>query len=317
MEDNLIDTNNKNEDFMKKSEVASFFRQLTDNISNLFSLPESITAPKIESLQICYADCLIINEKNELLILQRSSLDDFQAGKWCLPGGKVDAGETFEQAAYRELFEETGLYGLELQELFQIENEKAIIHVFGANCNTFKNIILDNEEHIQHTYVKFCDIDNYDFMLDVKQNLKDWLDLPDGNINEFDLDKFKSIEKSYNIIKESFNKGDISLELFLEHKIKFQTIEDFYKAKKIDFKDDKQDDQTEEDEGQDHSEGENKKNAQKDDAPGQDSEDDSNDNSNNSQPNKLKDKKAPKVKKAPITPVVNQSAPNWQSEESM
>lgn len=32
---------------------------------------------------------------------------------WCLPGGKVEAGESFEEAALREIAEETGIQGVE------------------------------------------------------------------------------------------------------------------------------------------------------------------------------------------------------------
>lgn len=31
------------------------------------------------------------------------------AGEWCIPGGKLDFGETFEECAVREVYEETGI----------------------------------------------------------------------------------------------------------------------------------------------------------------------------------------------------------------
>ena len=46
----------------------------------------------------------VFNEEGELLLTKR---DDF--GVWCLPGGRVEDGETLPQAALRETFEETGL----------------------------------------------------------------------------------------------------------------------------------------------------------------------------------------------------------------
>lgn len=51
---------------------------------------------------------------HELLLIQRKK-DPF-AGMWALPGGFVDMDETVETAASRELFEETNLSGIHLEQ---------------------------------------------------------------------------------------------------------------------------------------------------------------------------------------------------------
>lgn len=50
---------------------------------------------------------LICNEKKEVLMI-------FRRGKWDLPKGKLDKGETLEACAVREVQEETGLQNVEL-----------------------------------------------------------------------------------------------------------------------------------------------------------------------------------------------------------
>ena len=52
---------------------------------------------------------LVKNKNNELLFIRRM-------GKWDLPKGKIEKGESLEQAALREVEEETGLKELILEE---------------------------------------------------------------------------------------------------------------------------------------------------------------------------------------------------------
>ncbi|CAB3226743.1 unnamed protein product [Arctia plantaginis] len=51
--------------------------------------------------------CVIINEANEVLMMQEAK--ESCAGKWYLPAGRMETGESIVQAVAREVLEETGL----------------------------------------------------------------------------------------------------------------------------------------------------------------------------------------------------------------
>ena len=74
----------------------------------------------------------IVPRDGQVLMIRRGT--DQGYGLWGLPGGYVDRGEVVEQAASREVWEETGLKVEpgELVGLFSEDGDPVIVAVFGA-----------------------------------------------------------------------------------------------------------------------------------------------------------------------------------------
>lgn len=64
---------------------------------------------------------LVYNNKKEILFIRRNS-------KWDLPKGKVEKGESYEEAAIRETMEETGVQDLEVRKFLG-----TTYHIFKRN----------------------------------------------------------------------------------------------------------------------------------------------------------------------------------------
>ena len=56
------------------------------------------------------ATCIVLVDGGGRLLLVKRSVEP-KIGRWCLPGGFIESGESPEKAALRELKEETGLIG--------------------------------------------------------------------------------------------------------------------------------------------------------------------------------------------------------------
>lgn len=93
---------------------------------------------------------LVENEKKEVLLIHRR-------GKWDLPKGKLDKGETLEKCAVREVEEETGLTGVQLLAPLLItyhtyhEGTKFILkesHWYTMQVKGQQTLVPQLEEHI-------------------------------------------------------------------------------------------------------------------------------------------------------------------------
>jgi 8-oxo-dGTP diphosphatase len=83
-----------------------------------------------EQLPILAAS-VCVRRRGDVLLIQRGK--DPGKGKWAFPGGKVAFGETTQQAALRELQEETGI-GATLGELSGLFEVISPSHHFAIAC---------------------------------------------------------------------------------------------------------------------------------------------------------------------------------------
>jgi len=127
---------------------------------------------------------LIVNDKNETLLLKRTSKTRNEAGFWSKPGGGVEFGEKVEESLKRECKEELGVVIGEIKFLSFTDSIMKADNQHWVSLNYCAKIINGepkNMEPEKHEEIKWFNLDN----------------LPE-NINEYTLD---AIRDYLNLIK--------------------------------------------------------------------------------------------------------------------
>lgn len=98
----------------------------------------------------------VILNQNKVLIIKRDDRDQVGAGAWECAGGKIDFGETLEDALLREVREEVGL-DVTVEKLlyaatFYTDPTREVI-VLTYKCRAEHTQVLLSEEHSEYRWV--------------------------------------------------------------------------------------------------------------------------------------------------------------------
>lgn len=118
------------------------------------------------------------NARQKILLTRRTD-----NGKWCLPSGRVEAGESVSEACAREVFEETGLRVEILKLVGVYSNPNQLIEYADGNrihlislCFEVRKIdgeLATSDETAEFGYFGLKDIDSIDLLPNHRERILD------------------------------------------------------------------------------------------------------------------------------------------------
>lgn len=122
----------------------------------------------IDEMQLCpipVVRLMIPDEKGRVLMLRRKNTEH-SPGYWCLPGGKIDYGDTTEGTIAKELMEETSLTCTSSRFLFYQDSlpyAPGGMHCINLyfECTVAGSVVL-NEESSEFAWLGPLEVKDYD-----------------------------------------------------------------------------------------------------------------------------------------------------------
>lgn len=101
-----------------------------------------------------------IRKYGRVLLLRRSKTDPSNPWYWCFPGGGIEQNETPEQAALREIKEESNLKIIEMRKMGEFQDEENNIHLFMTD-DVVGRVLLKDGEHDRFAWIHPSEIECY------------------------------------------------------------------------------------------------------------------------------------------------------------
>lgn len=121
----------------------------------------------------------IINDKNQLLIVEKSPYEKVDPGLWTIPGGKVEPKEHIIDALKREVLEEVGIKIEDYQWIGEnvFENNQYIFHAQHFLCKTKQTNIKLEKSLLKYKWIDKKEIDKFEYHPNIKKRIKQIYDL--------------------------------------------------------------------------------------------------------------------------------------------
>ncbi len=114
----------------------------------------------------------IIQKGDKILLIKKSDKVDIYPGRWDLPGGRLDPGESWSQGLAREVREETGLCINLIREVRDWESKKWDTIGKTVLCEYVSGEVRLSWEHTEYRWMVPADIVNGDFPEWIQNDLK-------------------------------------------------------------------------------------------------------------------------------------------------
>lgn len=118
---------------------------------------------------------IINNNHGKILVLKRSPFEFYYPNFWDLPGGKIESGETLQEAAIRETEEESGLkIKLENKYFYFYSYNDKDLDIYSFRAQLINDEVMLSKEHAEFRWISKDEWQKLEYTPSVGETIKEF-----------------------------------------------------------------------------------------------------------------------------------------------